>query len=207
MAPVRTTAPGPEWAAVWRNQQPRREARRARDVDSWVNAALFGWRAQLAATTARPDATYRIAMVLPSRYSRSGFTLLELMLVLSIASVLSAVALPKVGALLDRISVRGAVNDVDALLDNARHSAMTRGERATVELDTIHAIVVLRVGRDTLRRREEGALNGVRFRASRTSVIYTQLGMGFGVSNLTLVVSRGAAAETLTVSRLGRVKR
>lgn len=141
------------------------------------------------------------------RYPRSGFTLLEVMLALSIASILSAVAIPKTGALLDRIAVRGAVNDVDALLDHARHTAMTWGERATVELDTVHAIAVLRVGRDTTARREEGTLNGVRFRATRTSVVYTQLGMGFGVSNLTLVISKGAAAETLTVSRLGRVKR
>lgn len=122
-------------------------------------------------------------------------------------SILSAVAVPKIGAMLDSIAVRGAVDDVQALLDGARHIAMTRGERATVELDTIQTVVTLRVGRDTLSRREEGPLAGVRFHATRSSVTYTQLGMGFGVSNLTLAVSRGAAAETLTVSRLGRVRR
>lgn len=122
-------------------------------------------------------------------------------------SILSAVAVPKIGAMLDSIAVRGAVDDVQALLDGARHIAMTRGERATVELDTIQTVVTLRVGRDTLSRREEGPLTGVRFHATRSSVTYTQLGMGFGVSNLTLAVSRGAAAETLTVSRLGRVRR
>lgn len=129
------------------------------------------------------------------------------MLALSIASVLSAVAVPKVAAVLERISVRGAANDVGALLDRARHTAMTRGERAIVELDTVHAIALLRVGRDTISRLEEGALNGVRFRATRLSVTYTALGMGFGVSNLTLMVSKGAVAETVTVSRLGRVRR
>lgn len=137
----------------------------------------------------------------------SGFTLLELMLTLSMVSILSAVAVPRVGAMLDHIAVRGAVNDVATLLDRARHTAMTRGERATVELDTARANVTLAVGRDTLSWREEGALAGVKFRATRSSVTYTQLGLGFGVSNLTLVVSRGAASETLTVSRLGRVRR
>lgn len=148
-------------------------------------------------------------MILRARGSstHSGFTLLELMLVLSVVSILSAVAVPKVGAMLDHVAVRGAVNDVAALLDRARHTAMTRGERATVDLDTTRASVTLSVGRDTLSWREEGTLAGVRFRATRSSVTYTQLGLGFGVSNLTLVVSRGATAETLTVSRLGRVRR
>ncbi|MGI8508327.1 MAG: pilus assembly FimT family protein [Gemmatimonadaceae bacterium] len=139
--------------------------------------------------------------------TRSGFTLLELMLILSVVSILSAVAVPKVGAMLDHVAVHGAVNDVAAMLDRARHTAMTRGERATVDLDTARVSVTLSVGRDTLSWREEGALAGVRFHATRSSVTYTQLGLGFGVSNLTLVVFRGAAAETLTVSRLGRVRR
>lgn len=136
----------------------------------------------------------------------SGFTLLELMLALALLSILSAVALPRIRALLDGVSVRMAMNDIDALLLRARHTAMARGERATVELDTARSSVVLRVGRDTLARRDQGALGGVRLAATRTSVTYTQLGLGLGVSNLTVVASRGAAADTLTVSRLGRVR-
>ncbi len=138
---------------------------------------------------------------------RIGFTLIELLLALSVASILSAVAVPRFATLLDSSSVRGATNDVEALLETARHSAMTRGERATVELDSAGAMVTLRIGRDSMIHRNLGALLGVRFRTTRTSVTYSQLGLGFGVSNLTLIVSKGAAAETLTVSRLGRVRR
>jgi hypothetical protein len=36
---------------------------------------------------------------------------------------------------------------------------------------------------------------------------YTALGIGFGAANLRVIVSRGASADTITVSRLGRVKR
>jgi hypothetical protein len=37
-------------------------------------------------------------------------------------------------------------------------------------------------------------------------MVYDPRGLGFGAANLSLVLSRGDAADTLTVSRLGRVK-
>jgi len=36
---------------------------------------------------------------------------------------------------------------------------------------------------------------------------YAPNGLGYGASNLTLVLRRGERAETLVVSRLGRVRR
>jgi len=36
---------------------------------------------------------------------------------------------------------------------------------------------------------------------------YAPNGLGYGASNLTVVLRRGSAAETIFVSRLGRVRR
>jgi len=36
---------------------------------------------------------------------------------------------------------------------------------------------------------------------------YAASGLGYGASNLRVIVRRGASADTITVSRLGRVKR
>jgi hypothetical protein len=36
---------------------------------------------------------------------------------------------------------------------------------------------------------------------------YSASGLGFGAANMRVIVSRGASADTITVSRLGRVRR
>ena len=136
-----------------------------------------------------------------------GFTLLELLLAVTIICTLTGITIPRTRRLLDAIATRGAAGDAVNMLELARHVAMTRGERVSVDIDSAQARLTMRAGNDTIKRRDEKAIHGVRFAATRTPVVYSQLGMGFGVSNLTIVVTRGQAAETVTVSRLGRVRR
>lgn len=123
-----------------------------------------------------------------------------------LVGITSTFAVPAIQRLLDGIAVRGAMNDADALLLRARHIAMARGERATFTVDTARGIITLTAGRDTIARRNETELAGVRLLATRTSVVYAPTGLGFGLSNLTLIATRRTAADTLTVSRLGRVR-
>jgi hypothetical protein len=57
-----------------------------------------------------------------------------------------------------------------------------------------------------LLRRDLRSVFGVRLSASRDSMAYDARGLGLGAANLSLVIRRGAAAETVFVSRLGRVR-
>jgi prepilin-type N-terminal cleavage/methylation domain-containing protein len=143
----------------------------------------------------------------PARRRRPAFTLFEIVIVVTIIVVLTAIAMPRTRHLLDQVAVHGAASDAMAMLDLARHTAMTRGERISVDIDSAPARLTMRAGADTIRKRNEQSAHGVHFAPSRSPVVYAQLGMGFGVSNLSLIVTRGAAAETVTVSRLGRVRR
>lgn len=143
----------------------------------------------------------------PRSRSPHAFTLLELICVMAAITLLASILAPRVGALLDGVAVRGAIDDADAVLAAARQLALTRGERVVVDIDTSASTLVLRAGPDTIRRRDERALNGVRLAATRPSVTYTPLGLALASSNLTLIASRRGSADTLTVSRLGRVRR
>jgi len=138
---------------------------------------------------------------------RHGATLLEMVLALALITLAMAIALPAFGRLLDGMAVRGAAAEAHALFGTARHVAIHRATPVTVELDTARARIVVRASADTVRARDLGSIHGVHLAATRATTVYAASGLGYGASNLTLVIRRGDAADTLTVSRLGRVRR
>jgi len=125
---------------------------------------------------------------------------------LCIISVLTAIAVPEAGKLLDRIRVRGAVADIQALFGAARHIAIARSAQSTVEIDTARRAVYVSVGSDTVRRHDIGAEHDVQLSASRVRMSYSPTGIGYGAANLSVVVRRSAVVDTVFVSRLGRVR-
>lgn len=58
-----------------------------------------------------------------------GMTLVELVAVLAIAAVLTAVALPDIGSMLRHYRLKAAATDLYVALEQARVQAMSRGER------------------------------------------------------------------------------
>lgn len=141
------------------------------------------------------------------RLLRLGFTLPQMALVLVVAGLLWAVAVPRFGQYQDQLSVRAAAFDVVSALSRARNLAVERNRRAAVTFDTAARTLAVQSFSDTVEFRPLGELYGVYVSATRDSVTYAPNAMGFGVSNTRLIVSRGASADTITVSRLGRVKR
>ena len=137
---------------------------------------------------------------------RRGFTLLELVVVAAVMSVLLAIAAPRVAGLRDRSSVREAMMDLSAAFSRARQTAITRRALVSVVLDTATGTVVVRAGAEQLSRRPLGAVYGIVLGSDRDSAVYDGRGLGYGVSNLSVTVRRGGIVDTLTMSRLGRVR-
>jgi prepilin-type N-terminal cleavage/methylation domain-containing protein len=137
---------------------------------------------------------------------RRAFTIIELTVTVCILGILSAIAIPWAGKILDRVKVYGAAVEIESVFSAARHIAIARAAQATVEIDTVARSMNVSIGSDTVRKREIGAEHGVALSASRPRMSYSATGMGYGAANLSVVVRRNSAVDTVFVSRLGRVR-
>lgn len=137
---------------------------------------------------------------------RRGVTLLELVVVLAVVGVTAAIALPPTLRLRDRWLVRRARDDVAQLLAAARWRAQVHGTPVTISFEVAMATVVARANGPWQLARNVGEAYGTTLGANRTSLVLRGDGMAAGAANLTAVFSRGTAAETLRISRLGRVR-
>jgi len=140
---------------------------------------------------------------------RRGMTLIELVVVLTILAVLTSFVVARLIPLVDWITTDGAARRVTTALAVTRNAAILRGTRAR-----------LRIGADSLRIDREGAAGwepfarwagpasaGVSLTVTNPEVVFGPLGIAWGLSNTKIVVSRGSQIETITTSRLGRVRR
>jgi prepilin-type N-terminal cleavage/methylation domain-containing protein len=139
---------------------------------------------------------------------RRGVTLLEMIMVLAMVGILCALAFPRVAGWLDELAVSRATNEVASFYQTARIGAVFHSQRVRLEFDP-----------DTLRAVFEGwpeaeyltwpgpARLGVSLMASRVAIRIQPNGLGLGAANTKLVLRRGMAAESLTTSRLGRLRR
>jgi Tfp pilus assembly protein FimT len=138
-----------------------------------------------------------------------GTTLPELVVVTLIVAVTASIVTPSVRRILDRIAVVGAAQRFSTIHGSARQSAIARATPVRYELARVGSSIALSV------RRPNGAwdtlgvwtLGQVQVESGQRVVTFNPLGLGSGASNTRVVFSRGQAAETLTVSRTGRLRR
>lgn len=138
--------------------------------------------------------------------SRDGVTLVELCLVLALVGILASIATRQIRRYLDRAAVRAAVAEAATVVLRARDDAMAQRTPVSVRIDTTNAALELSARGVVLSRAALGHAHGVALSATRDSLTYDVRGLGYGAANLTMVARRGAAAESLVVSRLGRVR-
>ena len=136
---------------------------------------------------------------------RRAATLLELVIALAVLAIVAAMGLAAQSAAQDAHAVRAATRELVDLLATARELAVARGA-AAVHLDSAAAVVRLRAPGTPPGNLALGVLHGVRLEPSRDSLAFDGRGLGRGAANLRVVVRRGAAADTVVVSRLGRVR-
>jgi prepilin-type N-terminal cleavage/methylation domain-containing protein len=137
---------------------------------------------------------------------RLGLSLIELLIVLSIAGTVVAIAFPRGQHAIDRLSVRAAAGDIAATLHSAHALALAGRAPVAVDVDAASGTLRVRRGSEVLFSRGIGHAHRVLIKQSRDSTTYSAWGLGRGAANLSIVVSRRAAVETVFVSRMGRVR-
>jgi len=129
-----------------------------------------------------------------------------LLIVLTIAGTLMAIAIPHGQKMLDRISVHAAAGDLAMTLASAREFALASRNSVAVDFAGAGGAIRVRRGNDVLFTRNIASAHGVELSQTRDSLAYSPLGLGRGAANLSIIVRRRSAAETVFVSRLGRVR-
>jgi Tfp pilus assembly protein FimT len=137
---------------------------------------------------------------------RSGFTIIETTIVVTVATALFAIAVPRAEALVDRIELRSAVQEIESMFSLARHAAISRAAQVTLDVDVARRTISVKQGAEVIRSHAVGAAHGVDLSTNRTSITYSAIGVGYGAANFSLIVSRRGVVDTIVVSRLGRVR-
>lgn len=136
-----------------------------------------------------------------------GATLLELILVMSLLGIVAATALPALRGAQDRLATEGAAAMTVRTMADTRHHAVRRSTRTALFMDSVTRRLTIVAGPETVTVHDLAALFGVSLTPTRDSIAWSPTGLGFGAANARVILSRGRAADTVTVSRLGRVRR
>jgi prepilin-type N-terminal cleavage/methylation domain-containing protein len=138
-----------------------------------------------------------------------GFSLTELTVAVTVAALLLAIGLPRLEGLLDWAAADRAAREVTTALAVARAAAVMRGTRArvTIAADTLRIDRWEETDWQPYQRWPGPISRGVTLEVSNPEVVFGPTGMGWGASNTRIVLRRGSYTETITTSRLGRVKR
>jgi Tfp pilus assembly protein FimT len=137
---------------------------------------------------------------------RAGLVLIELLFVVALTGLLALIAVPRLFGVADAMVVRDEAMHVVAALDAARGAATRLGTVATLTFSDTSYRVTAVVGKDTLTAwRQPGPGRSGVVLGGGQPVVFGPAGLALGVSNRTIVVTKGQAVRQVVVSRLGRI--
>lgn len=139
--------------------------------------------------------------------SRSGTTIVDLLLAMVVLALLLAIAVPQVVHVVDGAAVRGEAARIIGALDEARGAAIRLDRNASLVLAPARWVVWVRNGTDSMVAWQSGGTgnSGVTLSGAGAPIVFGRSGIAVGASNRTLLLSRGSASRRVTLSRLGRI--
>jgi len=148
-----------------------------------------------------------------SHLTRRGFTLIEMLIVVTLIGLLLAIGLPFFRKTTENASVRGAMDAMSGMHAVAKAVAISRGRSAALVMNssTSQVWVVARkatsLALDTVGKVEDfNSRFGVTFTTTQGALIFTPRGIGSSLTGTIIVISKGGFSDTLTVTAAGRLK-
>jgi prepilin-type N-terminal cleavage/methylation domain-containing protein len=137
---------------------------------------------------------------------RPGFTLPEVALALVIAGLLLGIALPRLTALKQEVTVEQAAQSLVSAHRRARTLAITRGHPAILSVADRSLRITLN-GAAQPHWLAPGPLDqGVSVTGTPRDLTFSPLGITTGLSNASFELSLGSSTRTVVISRLGRIR-
>ena len=137
---------------------------------------------------------------------RRGVTLLELTLVVLIAGLLCAIALPSIEAFTNRLAVNRAVIDLVTAHRRARITAILRSRPVDLVVSADSLVLTEPGAAVALWRAPGPSASRVLLAGPLRRLTFSPVGVTMGLSNATFRLTRGAATQAVVVSRLGRLR-
>jgi len=141
---------------------------------------------------------------------RRGFTLIEVLMVITIVGILLGVVVPRYGAISGAMSVHSAKQELGSMLAQGRATAI-RTDQTVLVVRTGNVISLIGIngnGGTTISQQDLGSQFNVTVSASRDTVTYDSRGMVTGNSStLKFVVTNGSTRDSVCLMALGKVTR
>lgn len=146
------------------------------------------------------------------RDGRGGFTLVELLVVIVLAALISSMVVPRLYGYMRQLAARSAVSQVVGDLSLARTQAVREGRTVSLRVSGASTYkVTVDNGATILRTIKtvdvKGGQRAVTIAPGTARVIFDSRGMLLTGSTSQLVVSRSGKTDTVSVSAVGRVYR
>ncbi len=145
---------------------------------------------------------------------RSGFTAIEMIIVIVIVGIMMTIALPYLRNSSAKASVRGAADEISRLYAMGRAVSIQRGKTAKLALNSgastavILAAKVNATGWDTIGAVENlNSRYGVTFTESADTLYFSPRGIGVNLSNTLIIITNNAFSDTVIIYPTGTIKR